>query len=191
LGVGCWLFLLLISTRAADEWILLPEPKFMSHKGAQSIDGAKSTVLAPARLGKFGPDFPNADEWKNDGLSDDAILAATRALAAPWLKDVKPELVRGKNKVVEYARLQSDKVPLCAAVLTPEFARQFEEIFGPKPLVVIPNRYTIFIFPALAGKHERFAPLILAAWHSRAPKVSLEVFELGDKGLRAVGAFEE
>jgi hypothetical protein len=188
--VGCWV-LLALACEGSDQWFLLPEPKFMGHKVVQPIQDAKSTVLAPARGGEFGVDFPSAEEWKTAGITDEALTATTRAAAAQWLKELKPVLVRGPDKVVQYAQLHSDKVPVCATVLAPEFLRRFEDIFGPKPLVVMPNRHTVFVFPGLAGKHERFAPVVLAAWQSDAPRVSLEVFELGAKGLRAVGTFEE
>jgi hypothetical protein len=171
--------------------LFLPEPKFMGHKVVLPIEGAKSTVLAAARVGDFGAEFPSADEWKNATVREEEVLATTRTMAVEWLKEIKPEYSRGADKVIQCAKLQSEKVPLCAVVLAPEFARQFEQIFGPKFLVAIPNRHTVFIFPGLAGRHERFAPTVLKEWHSEAPKVSLEVFEMGPKGLRAVGVFEE
>lgn len=187
---GCLLLLATVAS-GADQWLLLPEPDFMGRKGVQAIPGAKSTVLAPARLGEFGLEFPTEGEWQNAGLSEVGVLAASQVASAAWLKEVKPELVRDANKVVDYAVLRSGKYPICGAVLSPEFLAQFEAIFGPKPIVVIPNRHTVFVFPGLAGKHERFGPSVIAAWKSGAPKVSLEVFELSNKGLRAIGAFAE
>ncbi len=163
----------------------------MLHKATLPIAEAKSTVLAAAQMGEFGLEFPTAEQWKTAAVTDEALLASARTAASDWLKQLKPELVRGPNKVVDYAKLSSDKIPACAVVLAPEFSQQFEDIFGPKPLVVIPNRNTVYVFPALAGKHERFAPMVLRAWHSDAPRVSLEVFEVSDQGLRAVGIFEE
>jgi hypothetical protein len=176
---------------AEDRWLLLPEPKFMGHKITITIEGAKNTVFAAARLDEFGPSFATEDDWKKDGVVDATLLANARAAGAEWLKQLKPELVRGPDKVVNYARLASDKIPVAATVLAPEFTRQFEAIFGPKFLVAIPNRHTVFIFPALAGKHQQYAGTVLAAWRSHAPRVSLEVFEVTGKGLRAVGVFAE
>lgn len=163
----------------------------MGHKITVPIDGAKNTVLAAARLDEFGASFATEDDWKKDGVVDAVLLANARAAGAEWLKQLQPELVRGPDKVVNYARLASDKIPVAATVLTPEFTKQFEAIFGPKFLVVIPNRHTVFIFPALAGKHQQYAGTVLAAWRSGAPRVSLEVFEMTGKGPRAVGTFAE
>ena len=182
---------LLLSRAGADEWFLLPEPKFMGHEVTFPIAGAKDTVLAPARIGEFGVEFPTAHGWVAAGLEEDTVRNATRRFASEWLKHVKPELVRNRKKVVEYAMIQSDKLPVAATVFAPEFWKQFEDIFGPKMLVVIPNRQTVFVFPGIAVNYAEFAPLILEAWRSGAAKASLEVFELSEHGLRAVGRFEE
>lgn len=185
------MLLLAASAQAGQPFFLLPEPSFMARKGTQPIPDAKSTVLAPAQIGEFGLEFPTAEQWAAAGVSEADLTASTRAAASDWLKQLKVEPVRGPNKVVEYVKLSSTKVPACGAVLAPEFAQQFEEVLGPKPLVVMPNRSTVYVFPALAGKHAQYSAMILTAWHSREPRVSLEVFELTAKGLRAVGTFEE
>lgn len=163
----------------------------MEHKVARPLAGAKATVLAVAKLGEHGPEFPLPEEWQAAGVSDGDVLASTRRLAVEWLKQVKPELFRDKKKVVEYAVLRSETLPICAAVLAPEFWKQFEEIFGAKMLVVMPNRNTVFVFPILDENRDQRSRLVLQAWRSGAPKVSLEAFELSEQGMRTVGVFEE
>ena len=175
----------------AGEWFLLPEPKFMGHAVSFPIEGAKSTVLAPARMGEFGVEFSTVADWVGAGLKEDAVRNMSRTIATEWLKHVKPRLVRNRKKVVEYAVLQSDKLPVSVTVFAPEFWKQFEDVFGPKMAVVIPNRQTVFVFPGVAVDYSEFAPLIIEAWRSSAPKASLEVFELSETGLKAVGRFEE
>ncbi len=175
----------------AEEWFFLPEPKFMGHEVAFPIEGAKSTVFAPAKLGEFGVEFPTVAGWTAAGLNDEAVRVVTRRVASEWFKNVKPELVRNRKKVVEYAVVRSDKIPASVTVLAPEFWKQFEEVFGPKMMVVIPNRQTVFVFPGVAVNYSEYAPLIFEAWRSPAAKVSLEVFELNERGLKAVGKFEE
>jgi hypothetical protein len=175
----------------ADAWFFLPEPKFMEHQVSFGIVGAKGTVLAPAKIGEFGVEFPTVADWTAAGLNEDAVRSATWKLASEWLKHAKPELVRNSRKVVEYAVVRSDKVPVCVTVFAPEFRKQFEDVFGPRMMIVIPNRQTVFVFPGVAVNYSRYAPLIFDAWRSGAPKVSLEVFELSERGLKAIGKFEE
>jgi hypothetical protein len=172
-------------------WVLMPQPRFHAHKITQPIPGAKETVLAAARWTTIGPEFLTAEDWKVAGMDERKLAATSRGMAAAWLKSVKPQLVRNDRKIIEFALLKSDQVPVAATVLAPEFLKEFEGIFGPKMIIVMPNLYTVFVFPGIAGNHNSYSDLILGAWNSSAPKVSREVFELTAGGLRAVGIFEE
>jgi hypothetical protein len=183
--------LLIARADAADTWLLLPEPSFMGHQVTRPIPGAKSTVLAVAKLTDLGPEYARTEQWKSLGVTDETVTAATQQQASEWLKQLTPEFSRNKRKVVEYAVLKSDKIPVAATVLTPEFWHRFEGTFGPKMRVIIPNRNTVFIFPDVGEDIQPHAAMVIDAWRSSAPKVSLEVFQLTERGLRAIGKFEE
>jgi hypothetical protein len=172
-------------------WVLIPQPKFLAHKVTQPIAASKETVLAAAVWTDIGPDFVSADDWKAAGMDEKKLAEATHQNAVAWLKEVKPQLIRNERKIVEFALLKSEHIPVAATVLAPEFLKEFEPVFGPKMIVVVPNLYTVFVFPGIAGNHDSYSDLILGAWHSNAPKVSREVFELTAGGIRAVGIFEE
>lgn len=185
------IFLLLAGGGMANDWFFLPEPRFMEHEISFPISAAKNTVLAPARLGETGVEFPTVAVWHAAGLSEETVAKVTARFASEMLRHTKVEYVRSRKNVVEYAVLRSDKFPVCVTVFAPEFRKQFEEVFGPKMLLVIPNRQTVFVFPGLDVDFSEYAPMILEAWRSVAAKVSLEVFELGDRGMRATGRIEE
>ena len=176
---------------AAEPWVLLPEPKFMGHQVTRPIPAAKSTVLAVAQNGIYGLVFARTEGWQKEIITDETLWAETRKSAAEWLKKVTPQYVRNEKKVVRYAVLQSETVPVAATVLAPEFWKQFEEVFGSKMRVVIPSRNVVFILPDLEGDLDAYTPMVMKAWRSGLPKVSLEVFQLTEKGLQAIGAFEE
>jgi len=57
--------------------------------------------------------------------------------------------------------------------------------------VVMPNRFTVFVFPKLASEYEEYSPMILEAFHATPYPVSLEVFEETDDGLKAIGVYDE
>ena len=177
--------------QAEDAWVLLPEPSFMGRKVMQPLAGAKKTVLAAAKFTASGAEFPTREEWAATGQTDETLLAAGKKQASAWWQQIKPELFRDTHKVVQYARIDSDKVPASATVLAPEFWKHFEGIFGPKMRVVMPNRSTVFVFPDVAIDLDAYTKMVMRAWRSREAKVSLEVFELSEKGLRAIGQFEE
>jgi hypothetical protein len=187
--------LLLISTSWAagpeEAWVLLPEPKFMGHKVTEPLTGAKKTVLAAAKFTPYGAEFPTLEQWAVTGMTDEALITAGKKQATTWWGQLKPELIRDKKKVVLYARIQSAKIPAVATVLAPEFWQYFEGIFGPRMRVVMPNRSTVFVFPDVAIELDEYSKMVMQAWRSEEPKVSLEVFELSEKGLKAIGQFEE
>ena len=182
---------LLLTGANADEWFLLPEPKFMGHGVTFPIDGAKATVLVPAKLGELGVEFVTVTGWTAAALNEEGVRKVTRAFASEWFRHVKPEYIRNRKKVIEYAVIRSDKLPVAATVFAPEFWKEFADVFGPKMIVVIPNRQTVFVFPGLATDYAEYAPFIFQAWRGPAAKVSLEVFELSERGLKAVGRLEE
>ena len=185
------IFLLAARGGMANDWFFLPEPRFMGHEISFPLSGAKNTVLAPARLGETGMEFPTVAAWQAGALSEEIVGKVTARFASEWLRHTKVEFVRNRKNVIEYAVLRSDKLPVCATVFAPEFRKQFEDVFGPKLMLVIPNRQTVFVFPGVAGDLPEYAPMIIEAWRSAAPKVSLEVFELSGRGLRATGRIEE
>ena len=194
-----WLWLLFLAAllavpmqlRAEEPWFLLPEPKFMKAPVAKTIPNARQTVLAVVRMTAYGLEYAKAEQSATLNISDAALTAQTQAEAAKWLQTATPEYKRNAKKVIEYGVLHSESVPLAATVFAPEFWRKFEEVFGAKMRVVIPNRHTVFLFPDVAKDLQPYAPLIIEAWRSDYPKASLEVFEVTERGVRAIGDFEE
>ena len=185
------IFLLAACAGMANDWFFLPEPRFMGHEVSFPLAGARDTVLAPVRLGEGGVEFATIAAWTAAALNEETVRKVTARFASEWLRHTKVEFVRNRKNVIEYAALRSDKLPVCVTVFAPEFRKQFEDVFGPNVMLVIPNRQTVFIFPGVAGDIPEYAPMILEAWRSAAPKVSLEVFELSARGLRATGRIEE
>ena len=185
------LFCCSLTAGKPEAWVLFPQPKFHAHKVSVPIAGSKQTVLSVARWTDIGPEFVSLDEWKAAEMDEKKVTASTRQMALAWLKEIKPQYVRNEQKIVEFALLKSDRVPVAATVLAPEFVKEFEGVFGPKMIVVMPNLYTVFVFPGIASNHNAYSDLILGAWHGDAPRVSREVFELTADGMKAIGIFDE
>jgi hypothetical protein len=92
--------------------------------------------------------------------------------------------------VIQYAELSSAQPIVASAVLAPKFLPLFKDTLGDSVLVVVPNRYTAFVFPQLATRYQEYFPLVFAAYGETAYPVSVEVFEFSAKGIRAVGVFD-
>ena len=80
---------------------------------------------------------------------------------------------------------------MASAVLAPRFLALFRQTLGDTVLVVVPNRYTAFVFPQLATHYQEYYPMVFAAYRETAFPISVEVLEFSAAGIRAVGVYEE
>lgn len=153
------------------------------------ISGAESTVLVPGYLGPDGePQYFSKKDWESLGLTEAAF--AERAAQNRTARKVHCELVRDRKRVVQYALIESDDPLTGTMVLAPDFLGKFQDVFGPVILVAVPNRFTVYVFPGLAPDYQSHSGEILREYHESAYPVSVELFEISKKGIRAVGAFD-
>ena len=179
----------LVPAAAADDvWHLLIEPTFMGYEAAWPIPNAKTTVLVPARLvdGEVQP--LTRKEAADSDVTRNKILASAPASASAVLATLKPRYVRDRNKVIQYAVVDSDNPLPASAVLAPEFAGIFAETLGPDLIVAIPNRFRIFVFPKATFAGLNISDLIFTEYKSTAWPVTREIFELRRGKLIAIGS---
>ena len=170
---------------------VLIEPKFMKAPVSAPIAGAEKTELVAAIMGETEVAYLGRAQFDELKMDWTAFAAQAQKNAEAELKNVKTECVRDGKKVIAYAAVRSSRGLIASAVLAPKFLDLFKDTLGEKVLVVIPNRSTAYVFPALASKYQDYAPLIFKAYRATAFPVSTEVFELSADGMKAVGAFEE
>ena len=189
-----WLVLVLTTPygRCADPaWRVLIEPKFMKPPVTYEIPKSQRAVLVPALLKDGEPVYMSQKEFKALGVDWKAFLDAARANATEELKKLTPEYTRNRKKVIEFATLTSDSELTAGTVLSPEFLKMFQDTIGDKVIVVIPNRYTVYVFPVLASRYQDYTPMVAEAYHATSRPVSMEAYELSDKGLRTIGLYQE
>jgi hypothetical protein len=186
------LALFALCARAQEDpksWHLLIEPSFMDPEVSFPISGAKHTLFVPGYIGEDGePEYFSKKDWNALGLTWDSFRQ--RAGQNATEKKFRAELVRDTHKVVQYAAINSDDPLTATMVLSPDFLKKFKDIFGPTILVAIPNRFTVYVFPALASEYQSYAPVVIQDYQQSTYPVSLEVFEISDAGMRVIGAFE-
>ena len=162
------------------------EPKSMRAPVVLPIAGAQRTEIA---LGRLTADGLEAFA-KTDSVTVEKSFAAGRDNAAADLATLKPRYVRDRHKVIQYAELHSTQPIVASAVLAPKFLPLFKDTLGDSVLVVVPSRYTAFVFPQLATHYQEYYPMVFAAYGETAYPVSVEVFEFSASGIRAVGVFD-
>jgi hypothetical protein len=155
------------------------------------IEGTRQTVLTPALIKGDQATVLTRDTFERLGLNLDSIRRVSRASASAALAELEPQFVRDEKGVVAFAILQSLRPIAAAAVLAPDFTDKFKDTLGPDLLVAIPNRYRVYVYPALASRFERTADHVLADYKVSAYPVSKEVFRVTPEGLQAVGTFDD
>jgi hypothetical protein len=170
-------------------WHILIEPSFMRPDVSFPISGAKNTLLVPGYMSDGDPEYFSKKDWDALGLTWDTFRA--RAVQNATEKKFHAELIRDSKKVVQYAAITSEDPLTATMILSPDFLKKFKDIFGPTILVAVPNRFTVYVFPALASQYKEYSPLIIGAYRDSAYPVSLEVFEISAAGIRAIGIFED
>lgn len=185
-------FLIPARGRCGDPaWRVLIEPEFMKHEVAFPIPESKRAEMAPALLKEGNPVCMTRREF--DALKTDwkTFLQTARENASEELKKLTPEFTRDKKQVIEFATLTSSSPLTAGVVLAPDFLKMFGDSLGPKVIVAIPNRYTVYVFPALASHYREYASMIFEAYRATPYSVSTEAFELSADGLKAVGVYQE
>jgi hypothetical protein len=156
-----------------------------------AIPEAQRTVWAAGFLGEDGLTPFSKEEYAALNISAETFAIRAQANAAADLKTLKPQYVRKRNKVIEYAEIHSDRPIVASAVLAAGFLNLFKDTLGEKVLLIVPNRFTAYVFPSLASNFQDYSPMILSAFHETAYPVSTEVFELSARGVRSEGLFED
>ena len=178
------------ATDAAEpRWHLLVEPSFMRYESAWPIVGSESAVLVPARY-EGGEVLPlKRDEVLKLNANRKAILEDAPASASKVLANLKPEYVRDKNQVIQYAILRSESPLTASTVLAPEFPGLFRETLGEDLFICLPNRFTVFVFPRDSAGSLNLSDIIYAEYQSSPYPISREIFALRQGKLIAIGRY--
>ncbi len=136
---------------AGFKWRVILEPMSMHRQVTWEIPSAKRTVLAPVVVD--GDDYLYPTKKILDQFGVDAAEIQKRAVKAAEadLASLKPRYQRDRKQVIQYAELRSDRPIVCSAVLAPKFLEMFKDTLGETVLLVVPNRFTAYVFPALRG----------------------------------------
>lgn len=188
----CWLWL--VASAAADDtatWRAWFEPKSMHAPVAVPLSGGQRTELALGLLGKDGLESFSKAAFDALGQSREQVLAVARENAATDLAGISVRYERDRNKVIQYAELTSQKPIVASAVVSPKLLALFKDTLGDEVLLVVPSRFAAYVFPKLASRYREYYPLIFEAYRATAWPVSVEVFELDESGVHAIGIYEE
>jgi len=166
------------------------EPSFMRSDFSTPIRGSSKTIIAPAVVRGDFVTFLDEETRAALGLKIESILRVAQKNASEELEKLTPRMLRDENGVIQAMVIDSDRPIVAATVLSPEFIGKFEPVLGPDLLVAIPNRYRVYVYPALASKFQATAKAVLNDYRLTPYPVSMEVFRVLPGSLEAIGTFE-
>lgn len=163
----------------------------MHRQVAAHVKGAEKTDIAGGWMdqGELSP--MSQAEFAQMGVTWAEFSAQAVENAAADLAQLKPNYTRNRKKIIEFAEVRSERPIVATAVLAAGFRALFEETLGPSILVVVPNQQTAFVFPKLASSYRDYSDMVYRAYRETSHPVSLELFELSEKGIESVGRFAD
>ncbi len=179
------------SEPATAAWHLMPEPAFMQPDFEFPVPGTKQIIVTPVLISGDDVTYLKRETLEEQGIDLASINALARQAASADLARLDPKFVRDENGILQFAVIDSDLPIVAPTVLAPDFIDTFRETLGPDLLVAIPNRYRIYVFPALASRFAAAADSVLTDYGLTPYPISKEVFRVTPDGLEAIGTFEE
>ncbi|MBP7951272.1 MAG: hypothetical protein KA004_16600 [Verrucomicrobiales bacterium] len=152
------------------------------------MPSAKATVLAPALETKNGFELLSAEQFSALGIPWQEFLTKSIEAASRHLATLTPEWKKNARGQVEYAILKSDRHLTASTILCPEFRLRFKELLGPDLVVLVPDRFTVFVFPRRTGDFQKLGPAVAAIFEESIYPASSEAFELNENGMKAIGS---
>jgi hypothetical protein len=175
---------------ATEAFCLLIEPKD-GPAVSRSIPGAKATVLALGRETSVGGvRYYTVGEFEAmnvgwAGFQRKAAATADRVFAA-----LKPEVTKDAKGFTRFAVLRGKSQLTASSVLAPKFYETFRATMGDDLVVLIPDRFTVYVFPRPMGEYKEWGRKIIESYAEASYPVSLEVFLLNKTGLSGLGSFQ-
>lgn len=166
--------------RRLESLLILPGPKALSKPLSFSPQGAELTVFTPARE---LPDLPGImaypeAEFKKLGLSLSTFTERSGKAADKRLATLKPDLIKGPDGQIQYAVYRGDSPLMASLIIAPSLPGLFEKLFGPEIWVAIPDRHSLFIFPARPEAIAEFTADLADRFRTDPRAASPEIFSL-------------
>lgn len=191
-------FLLLTLIASAQEkpsletLLMLPEPRAMRTERSIIPESALATVLSPARELAEVPGIEpyTKEDFVRLGLSPATFAERAKKTADKLLAQLKPDIIKDKDGKVLYAVYRGDRPVMASLLIAPSLPVIFESMFGSELWVALPDRHSLFIFPAKAEALQDFTADLASRYESDAHAASPEIFLVQkDRAPRVVAAF--
>jgi hypothetical protein len=174
---------------ALEDFCLLIEPK-EGPAVKKVLKGAKMTALVPGKETSLGGvRYYTEAEFEGLGLGWTGFTRKAEATATRVLATLKPEVTKDSKGFVTSAVVRGKSHLTAGVVLSPKFYEMFRGTMGDDLVLLIPDRFTVYVFPRPMGAYKALGPKILEAYAEATYPVSYEVLLLNKDGLSVLGSF--
>ena len=178
-----------------ESFIMLPEPKVMRTERSRLLPDAKKTVMSPAYETTESPGVKTftAEEFSKLGISVETFLERARETADRRLAGLTPEYVKDDAGRLRYAVYRGESPLIASLLIAPSLATFFQKTFGGSVWAVLPDRHSLYLFPARPDALAEFTVDLRDRYDGDPYAASPEIFLLGSDGTlpRVVGTFAD
>lgn len=175
--------------KALEPVCLAIEPVSLRTALARALPGAKLTVMAPAREHDLGLKLLTPEEFRATGLTWPEFEAKAAAAADRLLSSLTPDIRKGADGNPSYAILKSESHLTSSILFAPGLTDRFRATFGDRLVVLMPDRFTLYVFPRSFADFQKHGKQILRQHADSVYPCSVEAFEVTGEGVRCIGSF--
>ena len=173
---------------------MLIEPAFLRPKLTLSIEGARETFFVP---GKETAEYPEiqaytASEFKKLRISNETFYSKASRAAGRRLNNITPKIIRDTDGSVLYAVIHLECPITSGLIVADNFTQKFARFFGKRMIVMVPDRYNLFVFPENKEIYSQYLSPMAARFEDATFACSREIF-LWVKGAEKpviIGSFD-
>lgn len=177
--------------KALESFCLAIEPASLRTALARTLPGAKLTVMAPAREHELGLKLLTPEEFRATGLTWGEFEAKSAAAADRLLKSLTPDIRKGADGKPAYAILKSESHLTASILFAPGLTDRFRGSFGDRLVVLMPDRFTLYIFPRSFADFQQHGKQVVRQHADSVYPCSVEAFEVTGEGVRCIGSFAD
>lgn len=166
------------SRKKLEAYLLMPEPAALRTDLSQIPQGAHKTVLSPAHeiADGLGVKIYSKEEFAKLGIGLEAFVERAKAAADARLKDLEPDFIKDDQGRTRYAVYRGDSSLIASLIAAPSLGKGFEKLLDGDLWAVLPDRHSLFLFPAKPEMLAEFADDLAERYKTDAYAASCEVF---------------
>ncbi len=161
-----------------EPYVLLPEPSALRTSLSQIPAGSHKTVLSPAHeiSGKPGVVVYTKDELTKFGIGIESFVEHAKEAADARLKTLEPDFIKDATGKTRYAVYRGESALIASLIAAPSLGKGFEKLLGDDIWAVLPDRHSLYLFPAKPEMLAEFADDLQERYKSDPYAASCEVF---------------